>query len=101
MASTPILSRHFATTGTPTLQFSTNFSSNLTPTRFPLKPTSRNIRPITKLFVSSPTNKPTLKTPPKPTEETIFFDGGAHYGDLLANLLLGFTLLWSNGPRPE
>ncbi|KAG8366317.1 hypothetical protein BUALT_Bualt17G0067300 [Buddleja alternifolia] len=28
------------------------------------------------------------------TEETIFFDGGAHYGDLLANLLLGFTLLW-------
>ncbi|MBA0788118.1 hypothetical protein Gotri_025704 [Gossypium trilobum] len=29
-----------------------------------------------------------------PKEETIFFDGGAHYGDLLANLLLGFTLLW-------
>lgn len=24
----------------------------------------------------------------------MFFDGGAHYGDLLANLLLGFTLLW-------
>lgn len=24
----------------------------------------------------------------------MFFDGGAHYGDLVANLLLGFTLLW-------
>ena len=30
----------------------------------------------------------------KPNQETIFFDGGAHYGDLLANLLLGFTLVW-------
>ncbi|KAJ3702676.1 hypothetical protein LUZ61_006381 [Rhynchospora tenuis] len=27
-------------------------------------------------------------------QETIFFDGGAHYGDLVSNLLLGFTLLW-------
>ncbi|PKA59454.1 hypothetical protein AXF42_Ash016478 [Apostasia shenzhenica] len=27
-------------------------------------------------------------------EERIFFDGGAHYGDLATNLLLGFTLLW-------
>ncbi|KAK1302064.1 hypothetical protein QJS10_CPB12g01172 [Acorus calamus] len=27
-------------------------------------------------------------------EERIFFDGGPHYGDLVANLLLGFTLLW-------
>ncbi|RYR59839.1 hypothetical protein Ahy_A05g025816 isoform A [Arachis hypogaea] len=46
-------------------------------------------RPITKLRVSSsPTNKP------QPAGEIIFFDGGAHYGDLLANLLLGFTLLW-------
>ncbi|KAL6867770.1 hypothetical protein ACP4OV_015794 [Aristida adscensionis] len=26
--------------------------------------------------------------------ETVFFDGGAHYGDLAANLLLGLTLLW-------
>ncbi|KAJ1298595.1 hypothetical protein BS78_01G465900 [Paspalum vaginatum] len=26
--------------------------------------------------------------------ETVFFDGGAHYGDLVANLLLGLTLLW-------
>ncbi|KAJ4767586.1 NAD(P)-linked oxidoreductase superfamily protein [Rhynchospora pubera] len=27
-------------------------------------------------------------------QEKIFFDGGAHYGDLVSNLLLGFTLLW-------
>ncbi|XP_043707556.1 uncharacterized protein LOC122656924 [Telopea speciosissima] len=92
MASTPILSHHSSTT--PTLQFPTKLSTKLTPTTFPSKPTSATVRPITKLFVSSPTNKPTLKTPPKPTEETIFFDGGAHYGDLVANLLLGFTLLW-------
>uniref|UniRef100_A0A0E0CVU4 YdbS-like PH domain-containing protein n=1 Tax=Oryza meridionalis TaxID=40149 RepID=A0A0E0CVU4_9ORYZ len=26
--------------------------------------------------------------------ETVFFDGGAHYGDLAANLALGLTLLW-------
>ncbi|EEF42167.1 uncharacterized protein LOC8286991 [Ricinus communis] len=59
---------------------------------------SKNQRPITKLHVSSPTNKPittsTTSSSKKPNEETIFFDGGAHYGDLVANLLLGFTLLW-------
>ncbi|GLJ50620.1 hypothetical protein SUGI_1078390 [Cryptomeria japonica] len=27
-------------------------------------------------------------------EEQIFFDGGAHYGDLVANLIFGFSLLW-------
>ncbi|XP_020084478.1 uncharacterized protein LOC109707547 [Ananas comosus] len=27
-------------------------------------------------------------------EEHVFFDGGAHYGDLAANLALGLTLLW-------
>ncbi|ESQ35376.1 hypothetical protein EUTSA_v10008846mg [Eutrema salsugineum] len=27
-------------------------------------------------------------------KETIYFDGGAHYGDLLANLVLGLTILW-------
>ncbi|EOY02018.1 hypothetical protein QUC31_013482 [Theobroma cacao] len=66
------------------------------------KPTSKTNGPIlsTKLHVSSPTNQPaTTSTPSKsfsknPKEETIFFDGGAHYGDLIANLLLGFTLLW-------
>ncbi|XP_011021605.1 PREDICTED: uncharacterized protein LOC105123627 [Populus euphratica] len=56
---------------------------------------ARNHRLITKLNVSSPTNKPvTSTTSKKPIEEIIFFDGGAHYGDLVANLLLGFTLLW-------
>ncbi|OIW20966.1 hypothetical protein TanjilG_26678 [Lupinus angustifolius] len=54
----------------------------------------------TRLHVSSPTNKPTTTTTTstvttqKPTGETVFFDGGAHYGDLLANVVLGFTLFW-------
>ncbi|KAG1334496.1 hypothetical protein COCNU_03G006150 [Cocos nucifera] len=56
-------------------------------------------RSRTKLFVSSPPPSRTLspKSPsPSATgeEERVFFDGGAHYGDLVANLLLGFTLLW-------
>ncbi|KAL7260959.1 hypothetical protein ACSBR1_006596 [Camellia fascicularis] len=56
---------------------------------------SKSTKPTTtKLHVSSPTNKSTATTTAKPTSETIFFDGGAHYGDLLANLILGFTLLW-------
>ncbi|XP_074298302.1 uncharacterized protein LOC141629155 [Silene latifolia] len=59
-----------------------------------LKPTLNNpIRPITKIHVSSPTNKPTT-IDNKTAKEIIFFDAGAHYGDLVANLLLGFTLLW-------
>ncbi|KAL2510161.1 NAD(P)-linked oxidoreductase superfamily protein [Forsythia ovata] len=64
------------------------------------KPTSKSIRPITRLHVSSSkpstTTTTTTETPSskKFGEETIFFDGGAHYGDLIANLLLGFTLLW-------
>ncbi|KAL6969560.1 hypothetical protein U1Q18_029271 [Sarracenia purpurea var. burkii] len=71
--------------------FLSSFSSKL----LPCKP----YRPITKLHVSSPANKSVASTAAaattsKPTEETIFFDGGAHYGDLIANLLLGFTLLW-------
>ncbi|CAM8882229.1 unnamed protein product [Rhodiola kirilowii] len=58
---------------------------------------AKTASPITKLHVSSPTNKPitTASAAAKAaTEETIYFDGGAHYGDLLANLLLGFTLFW-------
>ncbi|KAK8567264.1 hypothetical protein V6N13_105242 [Hibiscus sabdariffa] len=63
------------------------------------KPISRNNILSSRLHVSSPTDQPATTTPPSsssktPKEETIFFDGGAHYGDLLANLLLGFTLLW-------
>ncbi|CAI9297133.1 unnamed protein product [Lactuca saligna] len=60
------------------------------------KPASlKTLRLSTKLHVSSPTDKPiSTTTTTKPTQETIFFDGGAHYGDLVANLLLGFTLVW-------
>lgn len=51
-------------------------------------------RSLTKLHVSSPANKSAVKTQPRNNEEAIYFDGGAHYGDLVANLLLGFTLFW-------
>ncbi|KAK9276478.1 hypothetical protein L1049_006012 [Liquidambar formosana] len=92
--TTPILT---PTTTSVTHQ-SLHISSKLHFPNFPSKPTSKFHRPITKLHVSSPTNKPTTAstttTTTKPTQETVFFDGGAHYGDLVANLLLGFTLLW-------
>jgi hypothetical protein len=53
-----------------------------------------NRKLTTRLQVSSsPTSKPTTQTQ-NPNQETIFFDGGAHYGDLITNLLLGFTLVW-------
>lgn len=69
--------------------------SRLSFTSLPIKLISNHSRPLTKLHVSSPTNKADLAADlKKPTEETIFFDGGAHYGDLVANLLLGFTLFW-------
>lgn len=56
-------------------------------------PTSKPPRLPTRLHVSS--SKPiTGAAAPKKNEETIFFDGGAHYGDLVANLILGFTLVW-------
>jgi hypothetical protein len=89
-STTPILSP--ATTPTSLTHQSLHFFSKLPIPGF----ASKNHRPITKLHVSSPTNKPTIpaSTSKRPAEETIFFDGGAHYGDLLANLLLGFTLLW-------
>ncbi|KAL6350490.1 hypothetical protein AAG906_019137 [Vitis piasezkii] len=92
-SSAPILSPATTSTTHHSLQFSTKLSF----TKLPSIPSSRTNRPHSKLHVSSPTNKPTAttsKSTSKPTEETIFFDGGAHYGDLVANLLLGFTLLW-------
>ncbi|XP_052171894.1 uncharacterized protein LOC127787875 [Diospyros lotus] len=64
------------------------------PSIFSPKLPSKSLRPTTKLHVSSPANKSFSSASKRPPEETIFFDGGAHYGDLLANLLLGFTLLW-------
>lgn len=57
-------------------------------------------RPTTRILVSSSTNNPTAAATSRvgasknAAEEIVFFDGGAHYGDLVANLLLGFTLLW-------
>jgi hypothetical protein len=33
-------------------------------------------------------------TPTRGEKEEVFFDGGAHYGDLVANVIFGFTLLW-------
>ncbi|XP_018817710.1 uncharacterized protein LOC108988799 [Juglans regia] len=103
MASTQILSPTSTSTSTSTSTAITTAIS-LTPhylhsfSKLPFPGfASKNYRPITKLHVTSPTNQPSVTaatTSKKPTEETIFFDGGAHYGDLLANLLLGFTLLW-------
>ncbi|KAI9169079.1 hypothetical protein LWI28_006607 [Acer negundo] len=103
MASAKILS-HTTANATASASFITHqslyLSSKLPFTTFS---TFTHNRPTTKLHVSSPPNKPPLSTTntntntsstKKPKEETIFFDGGAHYGDLIANLVLGFTLLW-------
>ncbi|KAL2226070.1 uncharacterized protein LOC105159938 [Sesamum indicum] len=72
-------------------------SSSYTISKLPFtRAPSNSPRPLTKLNVSS-SSKPVAAaatTTTKKKEETIYFDGGAHYGDLLANLLLGFTLLW-------
>ncbi|XVF43086.1 hypothetical protein PTKIN_Ptkin02bG0012200 [Pterospermum kingtungense] len=108
MASTYILSPAAAATVAASITHNQSlyFSSKLGFYNLPFKLISRNNRPCTKLHVSSPTNQPaaattttTTTTSSKPSsknpkEETIFFDGGSHYGDLVANLLLGFTLLW-------
>ncbi|PIA62605.1 hypothetical protein AQUCO_00200544v1 [Aquilegia coerulea] len=99
-SSTLLLSNPSATPKSS--QISSIFSSKSLYSSFPSNPTSKITKPITKIFVSSPkTNKnsstlktQTTSTTKQPDQETIFFDGGAHYGDLLANLLLGFTLFW-------
>ncbi|KAL9421272.1 hypothetical protein AB3S75_038773 [Citrus x aurantiifolia] len=72
------------------------FSKPPSPSSFPTFIVTHN-RPITKLNVSSPPNETPITTSTSTTttnKENVFFDGGAHYGDLLANLLLGFTLFW-------
>ncbi|EXB63848.1 hypothetical protein L484_021121 [Morus notabilis] len=99
MASTPLFSSPATTSAAISNQSFPLSSNRLFPfPNIPTRSSSIPKRPLTKLHVSSPTNKPTsfstAGTSEKPTEETIFFDGGAHYGDLTANLLLGFTLLW-------
>ncbi|KAJ8441319.1 hypothetical protein Cgig2_024831 [Carnegiea gigantea] len=53
-------------------------------------------RPFTTVQVSS---KPTSTIEPnkstsEPTQERVFFDGGTHSEELIANLPLGLTLLW-------
>ncbi|CAI0387577.1 unnamed protein product [Linum tenue] len=82
----PILSRSTTASASPSPKFP-----------FPVVPSRTPSRPIfttTRLNVSSPANKPPTAQKKQPTEEVIYFDGGAHYGDLAANLLLGFTLFW-------
>ncbi|KAJ3673784.1 hypothetical protein LUZ60_005776 [Juncus effusus] len=61
--------------------------------KYPSKPL--NTRKSSKLSASSARTARTSSSSAPPTDqEQIYFDGGAHYGDLLSNLLLGFTLLW-------
>ncbi|CAN1198787.1 hypothetical protein LINPERHAP2_LOCUS44619 [Linum perenne] len=93
---------HFLSPPTTTTTKSTISAAITTTSTSPLHlPFPRRPIPTFKLNVSSPANKSPISTskpskPPKkpPTEEVIYFDGGAHYGDLAANLLLGFTLFW-------
>ncbi|KAK6922048.1 protein of unknown function DUF304 [Dillenia turbinata] len=91
-STTTILSP--TTTSTVTVSLRHHHHHHLTFPKFPAKPTFQTHRLITKLHVTSPKPSTPTTPPTKPSQETIFFDGGAHYGDLLANLLLGFTLLW-------
>ncbi|QCD90476.1 uncharacterized protein LOC114173163 [Vigna unguiculata] len=92
MASIPLLSPPAAATATA----AATGSNQACP--LPLSPLySKSHRRLTRLHVSSPTNNPRTAATPTTSPgsgETIFFDGGAHYGDLAANLLLGFTLFW-------
>ncbi|KAL4303878.1 hypothetical protein GQ457_10G029380 [Hibiscus cannabinus] len=98
MASTSLLSPAAIATPTATANHSPRLFSKLPFPNLLSKPISRNNILSSRLHVSSSTDQSATTTPPSssktPKEETIFFDGGAHYGDLLANLLLGFTLLW-------
>jgi len=75
------------------LLLSTTFSfpaSSLSPsTKLP----QRHIQRL--LLASSSASASTVPSDSKPAKkETVYFDGGAHYGDLLANLILGLTILW-------
>jgi len=92
MASIPLLSPPTAATT------AASAAVNNQPCCPPLSPFFlKSHRRLTRLHVSSPTNNPRTATAPTTSPasgETIFFDGGAHYGDLVANLFLGFTLFW-------
>ncbi|PHT44211.1 hypothetical protein CQW23_18236 [Capsicum baccatum] len=85
-----------SSTTTPFLSPTTNSLHTITRIPF-IFTTPKSSRTITKLHVSSnpvASSSTSSTTSSKPNQESIFFDGGAHYGDLAANLLLGFTLLW-------
>ncbi|XP_060196846.1 uncharacterized protein LOC132626113 [Lycium barbarum] len=84
-----------SSTTTPLLSPTTTSLHTITRIPFLYTTPKSNNRPITKLHVSSnPIASSSTTTSSKPNQESIFFDGGAHYGDLAANLILGFTLLW-------
>ncbi|XP_010495962.1 PREDICTED: uncharacterized protein LOC104773110 [Camelina sativa] len=51
-------------------------------------------RQIQRLLLASSSASAVPSNPKPVKKETIYFDGGAHYGDLLANLILGLTILW-------
>ncbi|KAE8720655.1 Detected protein of confused Function [Hibiscus syriacus] len=98
MASTSLLSPVATAAANSITHHSLHLPSKLPFPKLLSKPISRNSRLSSRLHVSSPTDQPATTATPSssknPKEETVFFDGGAHHGDLLANLLLGFTLLW-------
>ncbi|KAF8099229.1 hypothetical protein N665_0247s0015 [Sinapis alba] len=52
----------------------------------------RNIHRL--LLASSSSAAVPSDSKPVAKKETVYFDGGAHYGDLLANLVLGLTIIW-------
>ncbi|KAK4339276.1 hypothetical protein RND71_040738 [Anisodus tanguticus] len=84
-----------SSTTTPLLSPTTTSLHTITRIPFIFTTPKSNKKPITKLHVSSnPIASSSTTTSSKPNQESIFFDGGAHYGDLAANLLLGFTLFW-------
>uniref|UniRef100_A0A0C9RR48 TSA: Wollemia nobilis Ref_Wollemi_Transcript_21724_826 transcribed RNA sequence n=1 Tax=Wollemia nobilis TaxID=56998 RepID=A0A0C9RR48_9CONI len=82
----------------------TPLSSISSPSQHPSKffkpnPKSLSFRPQVASSSSSTPTPSKRTTIPQPKnrekeEEEVFFDGGAHYGDLLANLIFGFSLLW-------
>ncbi|XP_076945193.1 uncharacterized protein LOC143616164 [Bidens hawaiensis] len=85
--STATTTSHLLSPTTTTTTHQTTLLSSFTISHLKFKPTTR----LPTIKVSS---KPITTTTKQPIQETIFFDGGAHYGDLVANLLLGFTLVW-------